>query len=118
MGALAIRVLAGGALNGSAEPHPLASRKVGPMGTGSTFTADQARAARFTALVRDGHAASVPEAAFRYALSDPRITSVLGGYSSLAHLENAAAAIAKGPLPPAALAAVAAIQSTFAGEPR
>ena len=43
---------------------------------------------------------------------------MLVGYSTMEHLEYAARAIDKGPLPPAALARIAEIQQSFAGETR
>jgi hypothetical protein len=46
------------------------------------------------------------------------VTTALVGYSTLDHLEYAAAAAEKGPLPPSALARLAALENNFAGEPR
>ena len=55
-------------------------------------------------LVEEGHAASLVEAALRFPLSSAAVSTVLLGYSSLEHLEAAAAAVGKGPLSPEALA--------------
>ncbi len=117
MGGVGIRVMAGGALGGGAS-HPLARSGVGRMGSGSTFAADQARAQRFDALVHEGHAESAGHLAIRYAMSSPAISTVLIGLSDPGQLEDAARAAAGGPLSAAALARVAEIQATFAGEPR
>ncbi len=46
---------------------------------------------------------SLPEAAYRFIISHDAISTVLVGASTLEHLEEAAAAVIKGPLPPAAL---------------
>ncbi len=117
MGGVGIRVMAGGALGGGAS-HPLARSGVGPMGSGSTFAADQARAQRFDALVREGHAESAGHLAIRYAMASPAISTVLIGLSDPGQLEDAARAAACGPLSATALARVAEIQATFAGERR
>ena len=67
------------------------------------------------ALVREGHVGSVVEAALRFPLSSPAVSTVLVGYSTLDHLEYAAACMAKGPLPPAALQRLAEIWKGWAG---
>ena len=117
MAGIGIRIMAGGALGGP-SPHPLARGDVDPMGTGSTIAADRARAARFDALVDQGHVADVPEAAIRYAMGGTAMATVLIGVSGIEQIEHAVAAAAKGPLPPEALRTIADIQAGFAGEPR
>ncbi len=102
-GVVAIRVLAGGALSGSADRDPVATAQVGTISTSPDFGADVARAGRFSFLVEEGHTSSLAEAAVRFALGRQGISSVLVGISNLEQLEAAAAAQAKGPLPPAAL---------------
>ena len=47
-----------------------------------------------------GHAGSVVEAALRFAITGPALSTVLIGCSDLAQLEFAATAVNKGPLPP------------------
>jgi aryl-alcohol dehydrogenase-like predicted oxidoreductase len=101
-GAIVIRVLAGGALSGVEERHPVAVPEVEPISSGPDYATDVRRARRFEVLVKDGHVGSVVEAALRFPLGHEAVSTVLLGYSSLEHLEYAAAAIAKGPLPPAA----------------
>ena len=54
----------------------------------------------------------------RYVIAHPAVSTVLVGYSTMDHLVYAARAIEKGPLSPAALARVAEIQRSLAGEPR
>jgi aryl-alcohol dehydrogenase-like predicted oxidoreductase len=103
MGAIVVRVLAGGALSGAPERHPLAMPSVAPIATGPDYAADVARARTLQPLVDEGHAGSLVEAALRFPLASDAVSTVLLGYSTLEHLEYAAASIAKGPLAPAAM---------------
>ncbi|MGH7055042.1 MAG: aldo/keto reductase [Stellaceae bacterium] len=118
MGAIAIRMLAGGALSGSEERHPLGSPKVAPIASGADYARDVARARRLMPLVREGFAGSLIEAAIRFAIADETVTTALVGTATLAELEEAAAAVEKGPLPPAACDRLTALQRGFAGEAR
>lgn len=102
VGALVIRVLAAGAIAGG-DKHPLASRGGAPMGTGADFSQDEANAARFAFLVEEGYTASRVEAALRFALSHPAVSTVLVGYSSIGQVEEAVAASDNGALPATAL---------------
>ena len=103
MGTIGISVLAGGALSGVEERHPLGIPSVEPIASGPDYAADVGRARRLDALVREGHAESLVEAGIRFALSSEGISTVLVGYSTLDHLETAARAMNKGGLSPAAL---------------
>lgn len=118
MGAVGIRVLAGGALSGASERHPVASPAPEPMGSGRTYAEDQGRAARLRPLVEEGFAASLAEAATRFAISHPGMGTVLVGTASVDEFEAALGAVAKGPLPPAALQHVAELTAGFAEGPR
>jgi aryl-alcohol dehydrogenase-like predicted oxidoreductase len=118
MGVIAIRVLAAGALSGSEERHPHGSPSVAPIGSGRDYRTDVERARRLEPLVRDGYADSLVEAAIRYVIAHPAVSTALVGYSTLDQLEYAAAAANKGPLAPAALDRLAALQNGFVGEPR
>jgi len=118
VGVVAIRVLAGGALSGSAERHPIASPPPEPIGSALNYAADVERARRLMPLVKEGFAASLAEAATRFALSQPAIGTVLVGMATPQQFEDALAAIRKGPLPQAALDRLAALRQTFSGEPR
>src|SRR5205807_6212023 len=71
VGVVGIRVLAGGALSGSIERHPIASEPPEPIGSAMSYDADVARARRLMPLVKEGFAASLTEAATRFALSHP-----------------------------------------------
>jgi aryl-alcohol dehydrogenase-like predicted oxidoreductase len=109
VGVIAIRVLAGGALSGSAERHPNAARAVEPIASGGSFADDVAWARRFDALVAEGHADSLVEAAIRFAIGKPEIATALVGISSIEQLEQALAAASRGPLPAAAVARLQAL---------
>jgi aryl-alcohol dehydrogenase-like predicted oxidoreductase len=112
-GAIVIRVLAGGALSGAEDRHPLGSPKVPPMGSGPDYADDVRRARLLAPLVQEGHAGSLIEAALRFAIANDAVGTVLVGYSTIAQLEYAAASVNKGPLSGDALKRVASLQETF-----
>ncbi len=114
VGTIVIRVLAAGALSGSAERHPVAIPSVAPIASGDDYGTDVRRAQALRAVVKEGHADTLIEASLRFALTDPAVSTVLLGYSSLEHLEYAATSIARGPLPAAALARLRDIWSGLA----
>lgn len=103
MGTIVIRALAGGALSGTTDRHPLAMQDVPPIGSAPDFASDVARAKQLEPLVRDGVAGSLTELGERFVISHPAVSTMLIGYSTLDHLEAAIAAVEKGPLPEAAL---------------
>jgi aryl-alcohol dehydrogenase-like predicted oxidoreductase len=117
-GVIAIRVLAGGALSGSAERHPIASPPPEPIGSAMSYDADIARARRLMPLVAEGFAASLTEAATRFAIGNPAVGTILVGMATPQQFEDAFAAVEKGPLPPAALERLEALRQGFVGEPR
>jgi aryl-alcohol dehydrogenase-like predicted oxidoreductase len=118
VGVVGIRVLAGGALSGSPERHPIASPPPEPIGSAMSYDADVARARLLMPLVAEGFAASLTEAATRFALSHPAMGTILVGMATPQQFEDALAAVRKGPLPGAALERLSALQQAFAGEPR
>jgi aryl-alcohol dehydrogenase-like predicted oxidoreductase len=118
VGVIGIRVLAGGALSGSAERHPIASPPPEPIGSAVNFDADVARARRLMPLVTEGFAASLTEAATRFAIGHPAMGTILVGMATPQQFEDALAAVEKGPLPPAALERLEALRQGFVGEPR
>jgi aryl-alcohol dehydrogenase-like predicted oxidoreductase len=118
VGVVGIRVLAGGALSGSSERHPIASPPPEPIGTAMSYDADVVRARGLMALVMEGFAASLTEAATRFALSHPAMGTILVGLATPQQFEDALAAVEKGPLPHAALDRLKALRQAFAGEPR
>ncbi len=109
VGAIVIRVLAAGALSGAEARHPNAAPSVEPISSGPDYATDVRRARALSALVEEGHAGSLVEASLRFALTSNAVSIVLLGYSNLEHLEYAAACVAKGPLPAAALARLPAL---------
>ena len=115
VGVIVIRVLAAGALSGVETRHPVAVPSVDPIATAPDYRTDVARAQLLGALVREGHASSLIEASVRLAVGSESVSTVLVGYSSVEHLEAAAAAVNRGPLPPAALARLASLWSELAG---
>ena len=118
VGVVGIRVLAGGALSGSAERHPIASPAPEPIGSAMSYDADIERARRLMPLVKEGFAGSLTEAATRFALSHPAMGTILVGMATPQQFEDALAAVEKGPLPQAALERLSALQQEFCGELR
>ena len=82
----------------------------------STFSVT--RAHRLMPIVQEGFAASLTEAATRFAISQPAIGTILVGIATPQQFENALAAIEKGPLPPATLDRLSTLLQTFSGEKR
>jgi L-galactose dehydrogenase/L-glyceraldehyde 3-phosphate reductase len=118
VGVVGIRVLAGGALSGSAERHPIAGPAPEPIGSALSYGADIDRARRLTPLVTEGFASSLTEAATRFALSHPAMGTILVGMATPQQFEDALAAVEKGPLPRTALERLSALRQAFCGEPR
>jgi len=118
VGVVGIRVLAGGALSASMARHPIASPPPEPIGSSFTYEADVTRARQLLPLVAEGFAASLTEAATRFALSHPAMGTILVGIATPQQFEDALAAVEKGPLPAAALQRLAALRQSFAGEAR
>lgn len=111
VGVMAIRILAGGALSGSEARSPLGVADVAPIASGASYAADVAAARRLLPVIEAGHAADLVELALRYAVMPREIPTAIIGTSSIAELDHAVAAVNKGPLPPEALAMIAAIQA-------
>jgi aryl-alcohol dehydrogenase-like predicted oxidoreductase len=69
-------------------------------------------------LVQEGYAASLSEAAIRFAMTHEAMGSILVGMATIDQFEQALAAVNKGPLPSAALMRLAELQKGFVGEQR
>ncbi|HXX50824.1 MAG TPA: hypothetical protein VEI98_05995 [Xanthobacteraceae bacterium] len=69
-------------------------------------------------LVQEGFAATLTEAATRFAISHPAIGTILVGIATPEQFQNALAAVEKGALPGAALDRLSTLLQTFSGEPR
>ena len=89
MGCIGIRVLAAGALSGVKARHPIAVPTVAPIGTGPDYRTDVQRTRALAFLVEEKHAENLVEAALRFAWSKAGLSTVLVGFSSLEHLEQA-----------------------------
>jgi aryl-alcohol dehydrogenase-like predicted oxidoreductase len=118
VGVVAIRVLAGGALSGSTERHPIASPPPEPIGSAMSYDTDVLRARRLMPLVTEGFASNLAEAAARFAITHPAVGTILIGMATPQQFEDALTAVQKGPLPPAALKRLTTLRQAFAGEPR
>ena len=118
VGVIGIRVLAGGALSGSAERHAIASPPPPPIGSAQSYEGDLARARRLAPLVQEGYATSLAEAATRFCIGHPAMGTILVGVATPQEFEDALAAVMKGPLPAAALDRLTSLQQGFVGEAR
>lgn len=104
IGSIAIRVLAGGALTGMKQRHPVGAESVSPIATGEEYEEDVRLAQRFRFLVEGGYADSLAEAAIRFAIAKEELATALVGFSSMEQMEQAVQYVERGPLPKAALA--------------
>src|SRR3954462_14916575 len=95
VGVVGIRGLAGGALSGSAERHPIAGPAPEPIGSAMSYNADIDRARRLMPLEEEGFAASLTEAATRFALSHPAMGSLLVGMATPQQFDHALSAVQK-----------------------
>ncbi len=108
MGVIAIRILAGGALSGTPERHPVASTWVNPIASEEVYGDDVARGRRYSFLVDEGTVSSVVEAAVRFVVSHENVSTALLGISSLDQLEQAVKYVERGPLSAETLAKIRA----------
>ena len=113
-GVIGIRVLAGGALSGSAERHPIASAPPAPIGSAASYAFDVEHARRLLPLVAEGYAESLAETAVRFSIGHSGIGTILVGMATLDQFRQSLAAVRKGPLPDAALKRLAELQATRA----
>jgi aryl-alcohol dehydrogenase-like predicted oxidoreductase len=112
MGTIGIRALAGGALIGSTDRHPVALAKVDPIGSGASYAADAHLARMFTPLIAQGRAENLLDLAIRYAMSFSFSTIALG-FSSLEQVKSAAKSAERGPLDVDTLTRVSTIQNAL-----
>jgi L-galactose dehydrogenase/L-glyceraldehyde 3-phosphate reductase len=117
LGIIAIRVLAGGALSGSAARHANATLSVDPVAAGQSFAEDVQQSRLFQFLLQEEHASSLVEAAIRFASGKLEVSTVLIGISHMQQLEQAVDYIAKGPLPAEALDRLKQVWASYAQQP-
>jgi aryl-alcohol dehydrogenase-like predicted oxidoreductase len=96
-GVIVIRVLAAGAAAGPGEREANAGDPGGGIG-GSDYADDVARAAPFAELSKDLGLESPIELALRFGLAKRGVSTVLVGFSTLDHLEQAIRFTERGPL--------------------
>lgn len=113
MSVIAIRVLAAGALSGTPDRAANAAPRVSPIGTAATYAEDVALARRFSFLVEEGYVESLVEAAIRFVLSKPEVSTTMVGISNMAQLEEAITFANRGPLPAEALDRLQAVWGGF-----
>jgi L-galactose dehydrogenase/L-glyceraldehyde 3-phosphate reductase len=114
IGVFGIRVLAGGALTGTAARHPNASPAPTPMASSRTYNDDLERAQAFRFLSEDGYTDSMAEASVRFVISNSDISTALVGIASIEQLQQALVSAAKGPLPTEALEKLQSTWESFA----
>jgi len=96
-GVIVIRVLAAGAATGSSEREANAGDPGGGIG-GSDYAEDVAHAARLVELAKELGLESSVELALRFGLAKTGVSTVLVGFSTLGHLEDAIRFTERGPL--------------------
>ncbi len=118
VGVINIRVLAAGALTGTMQRHEKAMPSVAPIASGPDYATDVANAQRLRPLVDKGYAEDLVEASIRFSLTSDAVSTVLVGYSTLEHLNQAIAAVERGPLPAPAVDLLQGLWAGFAGGAR
>ena len=109
VGVLNIRVLAAGVIAGVERT----GREVSVSG-GSDAESDARRAAQARAAVGQGQG-TMAQAAVRYALSNPQVSGVLVGFSTLGHIDEALGAVEMGPLASGVLSRLGKLHDTDFG---
>ena len=79
---------------------------------------DLERARRLMPLVTEGFAATLAEAATRFAITHPAMGTILVGMATIEEFQASLAAVLKGPLPQAALERLQVLTASFSGETR
>lgn len=112
MGIVVIRVLAAGIL--TATPEAGGGSSPEPLSPGSDYALDVARARRLGFLIADD-VKTLTQAAIRFALMKPQVSTVLVGFSNLDHIEEAVACSGAGGLSQNALARLRQLWDTDFG---
>jgi aryl-alcohol dehydrogenase-like predicted oxidoreductase len=98
VGVINIRVLAAGAATAEPRREANAGDPGGNIISGGSYARDLDRAAAIGQLAADVGLEGPVELAIRFGLSKPGVSTVLVGYSTLAHLEDAIRIAERGPL--------------------
>ncbi|MGH7829154.1 MAG: aldo/keto reductase [Candidatus Binatia bacterium] len=101
MGVVVIRVLAAGALT---ETVPARDESSEPLSPGSDYALDVARARKLEFLIDGKEIKTLSQAAIRFALMKPEVSTVLVGFSNLSHIDHAVACSGAGGLSDEAMA--------------
>src|SRR6202030_392466 len=96
--------------------NPSAASELPPNYPAQDYEADVERARRVMPLVKEEFAASLTEAATRFAISHAAIGTILVGIATPQQFDEALAAVQKGPLPAPALELHAKLVQNFSGE--
>jgi aryl-alcohol dehydrogenase-like predicted oxidoreductase len=113
MGTAVIRVLAAGALTSSPDAGGGSSPE--PLSPGSDYALDLERAEKVKFLI-GGDVKSLTQAAIRFALMKPEVSTVLVGFSNVAHIDEAAACSGADGLPDDAMARLRKLWDTDFGK--
>ncbi|MFK7965898.1 MAG: aldo/keto reductase [Burkholderiaceae bacterium] len=111
VGAIGVRVLAGGALSGKEDRHPMGMQSVAPIGSETDYATDVQHALKFQPLIDAGFASSLPELAIRYVISNPSLPTTEIGIATLDEFQQATQAVNRGSLPSEALELIQTIQA-------
>ncbi|MBS0244584.1 MAG: hypothetical protein JSS20_20625, partial [Proteobacteria bacterium] len=115
MGAIIIRVLAGGALSGSDQRHPRGVQVVAPIGSGADYHEDVERARRFGGVLAGTDVADTVGLAIRYVATSPLVSTLQVGIATPDEFERGARAVVEGGLSAATLERIGQLQRSFAG---
>lgn len=113
MGVAVIRVLAAGAL--TATPEAGGGSSPEPLSPGSDYALDLERGEKVKFLI-GGEIKSLTQAAIRFALMKPEVSTVLVGFSNTAHLDEAVACSGAGGLSQEAMARLRKLWETDFGK--
>ena len=99
MGVVAIRVMAAGAVGGDGSREGYAAPSVrNPMVLGGEYSRDETRSSRLDYLVQ-GEIRSIPQAALKFVLMHPSVSTALVGFSNLNQIKEAAETSEHDPIP-------------------
>ena len=113
VGSIVIRSVAGGALSGSEERHPLGMPKVAPIGSGPDYGIDATRARQFAPLVEEAGCKDLIELAIRYVAGHADVSTLQVGIATVEQFLGAAEAVNKGALSAPVLKKIRQIQASF-----